>query len=374
VQPDDRILLNDFVAQWREVRTDAIAAFERVGQSGWLILGKEVEAFEAELASFWGIPYVVGCGSGLDAIELGLRVLGLCPGDKVLTTPLSAFATTLAIVRAGGVPVFVDVDASGLIDLNRASEAASKDAAIKFLVPVHLYGHALDGEQLASVARAYALEVVEDCAQAIGAFSRGTPVGAVGRVAATSFYPTKNLGAMGDAGAVLCREASLATELRSLRDYGQTAKYVHARLGANSRLDELQAALMRSAFLPRLAQHTERRRTIAEHYRDNIRSSALTLPPPPPGSQSVWHLFPVLVQGKRDEFAAYLQQLGVSCGLHYPVLIPDQDALANVRHERADELLGARKFARSEISLPIHPYLTDAEVERVVAACNGWKP
>jgi dTDP-3-amino-3,4,6-trideoxy-alpha-D-glucose transaminase len=179
---------------------------------------------------------------------------------------------------------------------------------------------------------------------------------------------------MGDAGAVLCREASLATELRSLRDYGQTAKYVHARLGANSRLDELQAALMRSAFLPRLAQHTERRRTIAEHYRDNIRSSALTLPPPPPGSQSVWHLFPVLVQGKRDEFAAYLRQLGVSCGLHYPVLIPDQDALANVRHERADELLGARKFARSEISLPIHPYLTDTEVERVVAACNGWKP
>jgi len=373
-QASQRIGLNDFVAQWRDVRADSLAAFERVGESGWLILGREVQAFEAELASYWRLPLAVGCASGLDAIEIALRALAIAPGDKVLTTPLSAFATSLAIVRAGGVPVFVDVDASGLLDLERAREAILADRAIKFFVPVHLYGHAHDAEHLASVLQLRELQLVEDCAQACGASSRGTPVGALGAAAATSFYPTKNLGCMGDGGALLTASSAIAGEARSLRDYGQTAKYVHARLGMNSRLDELQAAILRSALLPRLPRFTERRQAIADSYRHSIQNAALTLPPVPAGSTSVWHLFPVLVDPGREAFLAHLDRQGIGSGIHYPRLIPDQEAFAGVRFESRDALTRARRFAQSEVSLPIHPYLSDEQVERVIHACNTWVP
>lgn len=373
-QGSQRIGLNDFVAQWRDVRTDSLAAFERVGESGWLILGREVQSFEAELAAFWRLPHAVGCASGLDAIEIALRALSLAPGDKVLTTPLSAFATSLAIVRAGGVPVFVDVDASGLLDLERAADAIQADPAIKFFVPVHLYGHALDAQQLKSVVQLADIQLVEDCAQSCGASSRGTPAGATGQAAATSFYPTKNLGCMGDGGALLTRDDRVAVEARSLRDYGQTAKYVHARLGMNSRLDELQAAILRSALLPRLPQFTERRQAIARTYRDAIDNAHLTLPPVPAGSASVWHLFPVLVEASRDAFMAHLDQAGIGCGIHYPTLIPDQQAFADVRFESRDALVRARRFANAEVSLPIHPYMSDQQVKRVIDACNTWQP
>ena len=368
-----RILLNDFVAQWRDVRADAVAALERVGESGWLILGSEVKAFEAELARYWGLPEVVGCASGLDAIEIALRALGIAPGDKVLTTPLSAFATSLAIVRAGGVPVFVDVDAGGQMDLERAAEALRSDPAIKFCVPVHLFGHALDVRQLEQLA-ALGVQIVEDCAQACGAASRGVPVGSTGAAAATSFYPTKNLGAMGDGGALASRSATLAAEARCLRDYGQSAKYVHAKLGMNSRLDELQAAILRSALLPRLPRFTQRRVEIAEAYQRGLSSRGLTLVPVPAGSQSVWHLFPVLVGGSREAFMAHLGQAGVASGVHYPTIIPDQPAFAGVRFECKDGLTQARRFAHTELSLPIHPYLTDEQQQRVIEACQRWNP
>jgi len=368
-----RILLNDFVAQWRDVGADALAALERVGESGWLILGREVKGFEAELSTFWRIPHVVSCANGLDAIEIALRALGVAPGDKVLTTPLSAFATSLAIVRAGGVPVFVDVDASGLIDLGRAAAAIESDRAIKFCVPVHLFGHALDAEQLQRLAR-LPVQIIEDCAQACGASSRGIPVGATGIAAATSFYPTKNLGAMGDGGALLTRDAAIALEAASLRDYGQTAKYVHARLGMNSRLDELQAAILRSALLPRLPRFTERRVRIAERYCGSIQNAALHLPAVPEGSASVWHLFPLLVDGSREAFMSHLDRAGIGSGIHYPTLIPDQPALVGARFECRDSLTQARRFAATEVSLPIHPYLSDEQVERVVTACNAYKP
>lgn len=369
-----RILLNDFVAQWRDVRADTLAATDRVGESGWLVLGREVAAFEAELAQASALPHVVGCGNGLDALEISLRALGLAPGQPVLTTPLSAFATTLAIVRAGGVPVFLDVDASGLLDLDACDRLLRARPDIRFLVPVHLYGHALDLQRLAALAKAHDLRVVEDCAQAIGARSRGTPVGAVGALAATSFYPTKNLGCMGDGGAVLTSDARLADAARCLRDYGQSAKYVHARLGMNSRLDELQAAILRSALLPRLARFTARRREVAAAYRDGIRNPALIVPPPPAGSDSVWHLFPLLVEGDRARFKAHLDAAGVGNGLHYPTLIPDQEALAGTGFEVAGPLERAARFAARELSIPIHPYLADADVARVVDACNAWKP
>ena len=236
--PEPTILQNDFKRQWEFVEASVLDAIRRVGASGSYILGKEVEAFEKELATFWGISHAVGTGNGLDALEIGLRCLGLRPGEKVLTTPLSAFATTLAIVRGGGVPVFVDVDATGGLDLAQCREVLSRDRSIRFLLPVHLYGRALNMEQLKSLQRDFSLRLLEDCAQAIGAATGGIRAGTVGQAAATSFYPTKNLGALGDAGAILTNDPSIATAAMEMRNYGQSAHYLHSRLGLNSRLDD----------------------------------------------------------------------------------------------------------------------------------------
>ena len=191
------ILANDFERQWADIGSDVLRAVQRTGQSGWYVLGDEVKKFEHRLATFWGVAHAAGVANGMDAVEIGLRVLGCGPGDRVLTTPLSAFATTLAIVRIGAVPVFVDTDERGLIDLARCRTLLGQRSDIRFLVPVHLYGHALDCGALERLRDDFALQVVEDCAQAIGA-SAGT----VGQMAATSFYPTKNLGALGDGGGV----------------------------------------------------------------------------------------------------------------------------------------------------------------------------
>jgi dTDP-3-amino-3,4,6-trideoxy-alpha-D-glucose transaminase len=368
------ILLNDFRAQWPHVRDAVSGAVERVGASGWFVLGEEVASFEKELSRVWGLPFCVGCASGLDAIEIALRCAGLAPGQAVLTTPLSAFATTLAVIRAGGTAWFVDVDGSGQLDLALAERALEGHPEIRFLVPVHLYGHALDLERLARLRERFGLRMVEDCAQAVGATSRGAPVGSAGELAATSFYPTKNLGALGDGGALLTRDPALAERARCLRDYGQTAKYEHGQLGLNSRLDELHAAILRDALLPQLETFTRRRREIAERYRAGIRNPALELPPAPEGSQSVWHLFPVLVAGERAAFQEHLRRDAIASGVHYPKLIPDQPAFREAGAGRAlTPLPRAEAFARREVSLPIHPFLSEEDVERVVASCNAWR-
>ncbi|HTY79199.1 MAG TPA: DegT/DnrJ/EryC1/StrS family aminotransferase [Gemmatimonadales bacterium] len=368
------IPLNDFRAQWSVVRADVLAAAERVGASGRYILGPEVERFESALASTWGTAHAVGVGNGLDAIEIGLRALGIRPGDSVLTSPLSAFATTLAVMRCGGVPVFVDTDASGLLDLERCRELLSRDATIRFLVPVHLYGHCLDLERLEALRAEFDLRIVEDCAQAIGARFRGRAGGTVGQVAAVSFYPTKNLGALGDGGAVLTADSTLAGHARALRHYGQSATYVHDEAGLNSRLDELHAAVLCDAFLPRLAEWTARRAAIAARYRSGIRACAIRPVMVPDGSESVWHLFPVLCRPMhRDAFRAQLLRAGVSTGLHYPRLIPEQAALHDYGpYEVHGPLENARTLAEGEVSLPMHPFLTDESVDRVVAAVRAW--
>jgi dTDP-4-amino-4,6-dideoxygalactose transaminase len=372
--PEATILQNDFKRQWEFVEAAVLGAVRRVGASGWYILGKEVEAFEKELATFWGVSHAIGTGNGLDALEIGLRCLGLRPGDKVLTTPLSAFATTLAILRAGGAPVFVDVDATGGIDLAQCRELLAQDKSIRFLLPVHLYGRALNMEELMRLQRDFELQVLEDCAQAIGATAGPIRAGTGGQAAATSFYPTKNLGALGDAGAVLTDDPSIAEAAMEMRNYGQSAHYVHSRLGLNSRLDELQAAILRDAFLPNLATWTAARRRIALKYLYEVRNPALVLPACEPAEDSVWHLFPVLVTaGSREEFQAHLLSRGVTTGVHYLRIIPDQPALHDAgRGDYSDQLVNARRFARSEVSLPVHPFLSEIEVESVVRACNDW--
>ncbi|MSV34718.1 MAG: DegT/DnrJ/EryC1/StrS family aminotransferase [Bryobacterales bacterium] len=367
------IQANDFSRQWKDLREDALTAFNAVGASGFYVLGDEGRAFEEHLSTFWGLSHTVSVASGLDAIEISLRALGCGRGDRVLTTPVSAFATALAIVKLGAIPVFVDTDAQGLIDLERCRDLLRHRSDIRFFVPVHLYGFVLDTSKLLRLREEHELLVVEDCAQSICGRCRGETTGTAGQLAATSFYPTKNLGALGDGGAVLTNDIELASRVRALRDYGQTSKYRHDYIGYNSRLDEIQAAFLRRACLPRLLRWTYRRREIAAAYRDGIRNSAVRLPVLPEGSEPSWHLFPAwIAPERRESFLQHMSERDVSIGIHYPTAIPDQPALASAPFEMADPCENARRLCASEASLPIHPYLTDAEVAQVIAAVNTW--
>jgi dTDP-3-amino-3,4,6-trideoxy-alpha-D-glucose transaminase len=345
-----------------------------VGESGCYILGPELKAFERVLAAVWNLPFCVGVASGLDAIEISLRALGCKPHDRVLTTPFSAFATTLAILKIGAIPVFADTDPFGMLDLHLCEELLSRRPDIRFMVPVHLYGNALDLQHLCLLKDRFELAIVEDCAQSIFAMHQGRMTGAAGQMAATSFYPTKNLGGIGDGGAILTRDETLHMLAHSLRGYGQTGKYRHDFIGYNSRLDELHAAILRRAHLPRLPAWTARRRAIAQRYLAGISHRGIRLIGSPAGSQSCFHLFPIVVEPSRKQsLIEYLKRLGIVTGEHYPMVIPDQKAIVASGHEVIGALSNARTLAAGEISLPIHPYITDDEVERVIAACNGWQ-
>jgi dTDP-4-amino-4,6-dideoxygalactose transaminase len=369
------ILLNDFARQWEDTRDKALAAFGAVGESGWYVLGQQLRDFEVALAQFWGVRNCVGVASGLDAIEISLRSLGCKPGDKVLTTPLSAFATTLAILKIGAVPIFVDTDNFGLLDLDLCREVLERRPDIRFLLPVHLYGHALDMNRLVLLREQFGCKIVEDCAQSINASFEGTATGHGSDMAATSFYPTKNLGALGDGGAILTNSEELSETARCLRNYGQSAKYHHNAVGYNSRLDELQAALLNRVYLPLVGGWTERRRQVARRYCDGIRNESVSVPGSPTGSHSCWHLFPIYTNPERKlSLITHLRSNGILSAEHYPVAIPDQPALNGKQFEVVGDLRRSRRICQSEISIPIHPYLRDEEVSHVIDKCNRWNP
>jgi dTDP-3-amino-3,4,6-trideoxy-alpha-D-glucose transaminase len=361
------VAANDFVRQWEEIRDDALLAVDRVGASGWLILGEEVAELERELARWWGFEHAVGVASGLDALEIALRSAGIEAGARVVTTPLTAFATTLAIARIGATPVWCDVEQSGGLDLEQVRLALESDELISAVVPVHLYGHPLDPGRLAALAQTYGVIVIEDCAQSAGAARDGLPTGAAGKVAATSFYPTKNLGAMGDGGALLTNDGTIAERAARLRNYGQRARYEHTELGLNSRLDELHAAVLRSAMLPRLGEWLARRREIAARYTQALGDGPLR-PILQTGGDSAHHLFPVeSMTIPASEAVDALALRGVSAGRHYPRLCPDQPAAGGLG-DSLGALPVARRIAERELSLPIHPFLGDDEVEHVIEA------
>src|ERR1700733_2015991 len=362
-----KIAANDFARQWADVREDALRAVDRTGRSGWLILGEEVEKFEEEFAAWWGSAHAVGVASGLDALGIALRCAGIGVGDRVLTTPLTAFATTLGIIRVGAEPVWCDVDESGGIDLERAAETLAEAPSIRALLPVHLYGHPLDPDALVRLAREHDVVVIEDCAQSAGAEREGRSTGLTGAAAAVSLYPTKNLGAMGDGGVLLTQDPDLAARARVLRDYGQVAKYEHREAGLNSRLDELQAAILRTALLPRLDDWLARRREIASRYAEALPEALRSIEPT--AGRSARHLFPVeVIDGELERVAEKLSEAGISVGRHYPFLCPDQAAVRG-RGVALDPLDTARRISRRQLSLPIHPFLRDDEVEAVVIAC-----
>jgi dTDP-4-amino-4,6-dideoxygalactose transaminase len=348
-----------------EDRADIDRAIARVVDSGWFVLGPEVERFEAEFAAACGGRHAVGVGTGTDAITLILRALDIGPGDEVITPPLSAAYSALAVMAAGARPVFADIDAERLT-LDPAAAAAAVTPRTKALLPVHLYGQPADMTPLVALAARHGLALVEDCAQAHLATSEGRPVGTMGIAGAFSFYPTKNLGALGDGGAVVTHDADLAARIKRLRNGGQTTRYHHLEAGANSRLDEMQAAILR-ARLPHLRAWTARRRAIGAAYRAGISARGVTVPCEFDAGH-VYHLFPVLTP-HRDAVQAHLTGHGIETFIHYPVPIPRQPALAATAPRQCAV---ADRVCAEVLSLPMYPALTDADVAAVVHAVNAF--
>jgi dTDP-4-amino-4,6-dideoxygalactose transaminase len=354
----------DLGAQVRAIRAELDAAIARVLDSGWFILGPEVEAFEKELARHLGVDNVVTVANGTDALALALDVLGVGPGDEVITTPLTAAFTALAIRRVGARPVFADVDEK---TLNLAPEAVERALSprTRALMPVHLYGHPADLDPLLEIASRRGIALVEDACQAHGARYKGQPVGTHAGIGALSFYPTKNLGALGDGGAVLVGDPGRAARLRQLRNGGQVDRYRHELPGTNSRLDELQAAILRT-HLRHLDTWTERRRALAAIYLEELRGAAVRVPEEQAYARAVYHLF-VVRHPQRDELALRLAAAGIGTLVHYPFPLHLQPAFAELGG-RPGDLPVVERAAREILSLPLHPYLTDDQAREVARA------
>lgn len=341
---------------------ELLAAAGRVLTSGWYILGAEVKSFEEEFAAFAGVDHAVGVANGTEAIALALMALGVGPGDEVITADLSAYPTITGIQQAGATPVVVDVNPkTGLINTERVAERITPRT--RALLPVHLYGQCCDMDALSALARDHDLLLIEDCAQSVGATWRGQPCGSFGDCGCFSFYPTKNLGAFGDAGAVSTKSAAVRDRLIALRNYGQSDRYRHDGPGINSRLDELQAAFLRLK-LPHVAAWTERRREVAAIYDAGLEGVGLL--ENVPGAGHVRHLYPVLVE-RRAQVAAALAAMGVQTLIHYPIPVHRQGAFPS---RGGESFPGAEYLAERVLSLPMYPELEDEEVGRVVDCVN----
>ena len=364
------ISMNAFTLEPESLVRDELAAVERVLRSGWYVLGKEVQAFETEWARASGAKYAVGVGNGLDAIEIGLRVLGIGPGDEVITTAMTAFASTLAIMRAGATPVFADIDpATALLDAKSVERCITPRT--KAVLLVHLYGQVHDMHRWQELCKQRAIHLIEDCAQSHLAAWRGQPGGTFGACGAYSFYPTKNLGAIGDGGALVTSDEHQAEQARRLRNYGKSQRYHHPEIGMNSRLDELQAAIL-LVRLKMLPQFTERRRAIAAAYHAGMHNPHIELMAAPTERENhVYHLF-VVRCAERDRLSAHLKANGIESLIHYPVPVHLQQPCLTMKRD-AQGLPHTERHAAQCLSLPCHPQLTDAEVEQVIAAVNAFE-
>lgn len=349
------------------VRAELEAALHVVLERGRYILGPEVEAFEGEFAAFVGVPYAVGVASGTDALTLALAACGVGPGDEVLTVSHTAVATVAAIVRVGAVPVLLDIE-QGTYCMDPALLERHLTPRTKAIVPVHLYGNAADVEAISEFARQHGLRVVEDCCQAHGTRNDGVHVGATADAAAFSFYPTKNLGALGDGGLIATRDPVVAETARLLREYGWRERYVSDLHGWNSRLDELQAAVLR-VKLRSLPELLGRRRQLAARYLKEISLPGLSLPQVAKGVEHSFHLF-VVRSVWRDQLARHLESAGIGSLVHYPVPVHKQPAYAGV--SRFGNLGESERAAREVLSLPLHGALPDEDADRVIRAVNSF--
>jgi dTDP-3-amino-3,4,6-trideoxy-alpha-D-glucose transaminase len=358
----------DLKAVYDELKPELDAAYERVMRSGWFVLGKEVEAFEAEYAAYCGTKHCVGLANGLEALELVLRGWNIGAGDEVIVPSNTYIATWLAVTAVGATVVPVEPMPGGPnIDPERI--AAAITPRTRALMPVHLYGEPADMEAIMALADRHGLKVVEDVAQAQGARCRGRRTGALGHAGAHSFFPTKNLGAAGDGGAVTTDDAALAERLRVLRNYGSRVKYVNIERGFNSRLDEMHAAFLR-AKLTRLDAWNDRRRALAARYSDKLRDvPGLALPRPPQWAEPVWHLY-VVRTDRRAALMAGLEKAGIGSLIHYPIPPHLQQAYADLGQGAGAYPL-AERLAETVLSLPIGPHLSVESVDKIATAVRA---
>ncbi len=352
--------------QLNDSHQDAIrAAMDRILQSGWYILGNEVSAFERAFARYCGTRHCVGVANGLEALTLVLKAWAFAPGSEVIVPSNAYIASVLSVTQAGLTPVFVEPDPrTYLLDPGRIGAAVT--TRTKAILPVHLYGRCCDMTAINAVAQRFGLNVLEDAAQAHGAVHGGRRAGSLGDAAGWSFYPSKNLGALGDAGAITTNDDALADRLRALRNYGSVQKYVNDYVGHNSRLDEIQAAIL-LAKLPLLDAENDRRRALAHLYLTGITNPAVQLPPADQSDGDVWHLF-VVRHPRRDALREHLREQGIGTDVHYPIPPHQQRAYAQYAHL---SLSISEQLHREVVSLPLNPTLTDEEVTYIVNVINS---
>lgn len=363
------ILMNDFKADPEELKLAEIRAAERVIRSGWYVLGNELKAFEEVWAKHCITKYCVGVGNGMDAIEIGLRASGVGSGDEVITTPMTAFASVLAIVRAGATPILADIDPeTGLLDPQSVLRCITKRT--KGVLLVHLYGQIRSMDNWVALCKEANIFLFEDCAQAHLATWKGKPAGSYGEWGAYSFYPTKNLGSLGDGGALVTNNNEIAETSSRLRNYGQIKRYYHSEFGLNSRLDEIQAAILLER-LSWLENFTNRRKILADRYRKSINNSNVRLMAAPLEVENhVYHLFPIL-SDKRDKLIAHLKANAVESLIHYPVPIHRQNPCFSIGRDPKG-LSKSEAHAEQCLSIPCHPQISDVELNTVIAALNAF--
>ena len=359
----------DFRPMHSELAVEIDAAIDRVRDAEFYILGNELENFEQEYAKYCGTRFAIGCGNGLDAINLSLKALGIGEGDEVIVPAHTFVATALAVSYTGALPVFVDNEPLAC-NIDPSKIEAALTARTKAILPVHLYGQMAQMEEIADIAKKHGLHVVEDAAQAHGAMRNGKRPGAWGDMACFSFYPGKNLGAMGDAGAIVTNDEVLEKKLRALRNYGAEQRYHHDIKGTNSRLDELQAAILR-AKLPSLDKWNDGRKRVAEKYLSGISNPLITLPAVLSGNAHVWHIFAVFCKG-RDKLQEHLQHNGVHTIIHYPIPQHMQKAYLDLGHKQGDFPV-AEEIADTELSLPMFYGMTDEQTSYVINLLNSFR-
>lgn len=360
------IPFNDFKQEVQVLKEEINGAIQKVLDSGWFILGKELEAFESDFAQYIGTSFCIGVASGTEAIALALMALNIGEGDEVITTNLTAFPTITGILQSGAKPVVVDIlSSNGLIDYQKIESKISEKT--KAIVPVHLYGQSCNLTAIENIAQKYKLYIVEDCAQSTGATFNGNKCGSLGDCGAFSFYPTKNLGAYGDGGAITTNDEAVYTKLLALRNYGQTRRYHHESIGINSRLDEIQAAIL-TVKLKFLDQGNQERHEIASAYRKHLQTVEC-LTEENYGNHAN-HLFVVKSQ-HRDKLAEYLQSKGIQTFIHYPIPVNKQKAFLWQKDEIFEN---SSQFADCILSLPIYPGLSKDDLNQIIQSINEFRP
>jgi len=363
-----KVPFGDLKVHYQKYKSILDGAVQRVLESGYYILGPELQKFEREFAQFVGVEYSLGCASGTEAIYLALAACDITAGDEVLVVAHTAVPTISAISMTGATPVFVDIHADTyLMDTSLLEAKITKHT--KAIIPVHIYGQMVDMEAILKIAAKHDLAVIEDVAQATGATYRGATAGSLGDMGAFSFYPSKNLGAFGDAGAVTTKSKALYEKLTMLRNYGQSKRYHHDLIGINSRLDEIQAAIL-SAQLPFVPEWNQRRMEIANRY-DKGLAEVVDIPAPAAGCDHVYHLYVIQVD-ERDQLQAHLADRGVGTLIHYPIPAHLQKAYAFMGYKKGD-LPASERIAGRILSLPMFPELTDNQIDYVIGAIREFQ-